>query len=107
MVISTLKFWRSVTLKFWRSVTLYVASAVMLVLFAYGAGRFYDGPIRECATGYCSTHGQPHTAADYRAYKAWEKTIFIVWPIGMVVLFLLQPHKPKGHGMTHPKPPRD
>jgi hypothetical protein len=45
----------------------------------YGAGRFYDGPISECSTGYCSTHHQPHTAAEYRDYKAWEKTILIVW----------------------------
>jgi hypothetical protein len=36
------------------------------------------------------------TAADYRAYKAWEMTILIVWPLGLTALFLLQREKPKG-----------
>jgi hypothetical protein len=75
---------------------MYAVSIVMMVLFAYGAIRFYDGPISECATGYCSTHHQPHTASEYRAYKAWETTIFIVWPLGMAELFFLQRDKRKG-----------
>jgi hypothetical protein len=75
-----------------------IVSAIMPVLFAYGAGRFSDGPIGTCGSGYCSTRHLylPHTAADYRAYKAWEMTILIVWPLGLTALFLLQRAKPKG-----------
>jgi hypothetical protein len=80
----------------WRTTTVYIVSAMLLALFLYGCGRFYDGPISECASGYCSTHGQLHTAADYRAYKAWGTTIWIVWPIGIAALFFLQRSKPKG-----------
>ena len=40
-------------------------------------------------SAYCSTRGQPHTADEYRAYKSWEKTIWIVWPLGMAALALL------------------
>jgi hypothetical protein len=82
----------------WRSIARAIVSAVMLVLFAYGASRFSDGPIGTCGSGYCSTRHPhlPHTAADYRAYKAWEMTILIVWPLGLTALFLLQREKPKG-----------
>src|SRR4051794_172719 len=83
-------------LRSWRSMAERVISLLMIILFVYGAGRFYDGPISECSTGYCSTHHQPHTAAEYRDYKAWEKTILIVWPLGMAALFLLNRSKSKG-----------
>jgi len=72
----------------------------MMILFIYGASRFGDGPIRECATSnclphdcrssYCSTRGYSHTADEYRAFKNWETAIFIVWPIGMAALALLR-----------------
>jgi hypothetical protein len=62
----------------------------MVILMAYGATRFHDGPINQCGSGYCSTHGVAHTEDDYRAYKAFEKTAFVVWPLGMVALFFLQ-----------------
>jgi hypothetical protein len=42
-----------------RSIARTIVSAVMLVLFAYGAGRFSDGPTGTCASGYCSTR-HPH-----------------------------------------------
>jgi hypothetical protein len=73
-----------------------VVGLLMIFVFVYGAGRFYDGPISGCSTGYCSTHHQPHTAAEYRDYKAWEKIILIVWPLGMAALFLLHRSKSKG-----------
>jgi hypothetical protein len=60
----------------------------MLVIFVYGAGRFSDGPIGTCASGYYSTRHPhlPDTAADYRAYKAREMTILNVWPLGLAAL---------------------
>jgi hypothetical protein len=81
--------------KSWRTLAGYIVGVPMFVLFAYGAGRFSDGPISECGSGFCSSHHQPHSADDYRAYKAWEKIIFIVWPLGMAAGFLLQYTKPK------------
>jgi|tagenome__1003787_1003787.scaffolds.fasta_scaffold20970498_2 hypothetical protein len=81
--------------KSWRSIAARVVSLLTLIVFVYGAGRFYDGPISECSTGYCSTRHQPHTAAEYRDYKAWERTILIMWPLGMAALFLLN-RKSKG-----------
>ncbi|MGY3692623.1 hypothetical protein ACVIGA_002703 [Bradyrhizobium sp. USDA 3240] len=82
------------------AVAYYVVTIPMMILFIYGASRFGDGPIRECANGgclphdchsaYCSTRGHSHTADQYRAYKDWETTIFIVWPIGMAALALLR-----------------
>jgi hypothetical protein len=68
----------------------YAVPALMLALFVYGATRFHDGPINPCGSGYCSTHGVAHTADDYVAYKGWEKTVFVIWPLGMVALFFLQ-----------------
>jgi hypothetical protein len=82
-------------LKSWRSIAGRVISLLMMIVFVYGAGRFSDGPISECSTGYCSTRHQPHTAAEYRDYKAWERTILIMWPLGMAALFLLN-RKSKG-----------
>jgi hypothetical protein len=82
--------------KFWWNAVRYVVSAIMLAVFVYGAARFSDGPISEYEGGYRSTHRIPHTAEEYRAYKIWEKTIFIVWPLGMAVGFLLQYTKPEG-----------
>jgi hypothetical protein len=75
-----------------RPLTLLV-SGIMVVLLLYGCVRFYDGPISECASGYCSTHGQIHTAAEYRAFKVWATAIWIVWPLGMAALFFLQRKK--------------
>jgi hypothetical protein len=75
--------------KSWRSVAAFAVSGIMLVLFVYGCGRFGNGPISECASGYCSTRGYIHSEADFKAYKAWEKTIFIVWPLGLLGLWLL------------------
>jgi hypothetical protein len=82
--------------KFWWNAVRYAVGAVMLVLFAYGAIRFGDGPISEYQGGYRSTRRVPHTAEEYRAYKIWEKTIFIVWPLGIAIGFLLQRTKPDG-----------
>ena len=73
----------------------YCIGLVMVVLFVYGLIRYPDLPIRECPSGYCGRQGQPHTAAEYNAFKIWQRTLFIVWPIGMLIMLLLQRGKPK------------
>ena len=74
----------------------YIIGLVMVVLFVYGLIRYPDLPIRECASGYCGKQGQPHTAAEYRAFNAWRITLVIGWPIGIAALLFLQREKIKG-----------
>ncbi len=64
----------------------YCIGLVMVVLFVYGLIRYPDLPIRECPS---------HTAAEYNAFSIWQTTLFIVWPIGMLIMLLLQRGKPK------------
>ena len=68
----------------------------VVVLFVYGLIRYPDLPIRECPSGYCGKQGQPHTAAEYRAFNAWQITLMIGWPIGIAALLFLQREKLKG-----------
>ncbi len=55
--------------------------------------RYPDLPNRECPSGYCEKQGQPHTAAEYRAFNAWQITLMIGWPIGIAALLFLQREK--------------
>jgi hypothetical protein len=87
---------RSSLLKSLRLASTYIVSAIMLIMFGYGAVRFFDGAIDECGTSYCSSRRHlPKTAEDYRAYQAWEKTILIVWPLGVAALYFLRVDKRK------------
>jgi hypothetical protein len=62
----------------------------MAALFVYGLISFPDGPLRVCAEhGFCGKQGQPHTLSDYHRYVVWEWAMLIVWPAGMLLLFLL------------------
>jgi hypothetical protein len=71
-------------------------SFIMVIMLGYGGIRFFDGNIEECGSSYCSSRSHhPKTAEDYRAYKAWEKTILIVWPLGMAALYFLRVDKQK------------
>ncbi len=67
----------------------------MGVLFCYGWFRYPDGPLHPCTgpTGYCGKQGQPHTFAEYQAFELWQTTLFVVWPVGMLALFLLNRKK--------------
>src|SRR6476620_9007383 len=78
----------------------YCIALVMVVLFVYGLIRYPDLPIRECPSGYCGRQGQPHTAAEYNAFSRWQTTLFIVWPIGMLTLLLLQRGNTKGNSVA-------
>ena len=80
----------------------YCIGLVMVVLFVYGLIRYPDLPIRECPSGYCGRQGQPHTAAEYNAFSIWQTTLFIVWPVGMLIMLLLQRGKPKRPGADDP-----
>jgi hypothetical protein len=67
----------------------------MAALFLYGAIRFWDGPVYQCATGYCSGHHSPRlrSVEDYQAYQSFKITILICWPLGMIAGYLLSYNK--------------
>jgi len=73
----------------------------MGTVFLYIMTRFPDNPIHKCepsrnyalkvhSDGYCGKQGQPHTEEDYHAFQTWQTTLFIIWPIGIVALGILQ-----------------
>jgi hypothetical protein len=80
----------AISRKFWWNAAACVVGAPMLVLLAYGWFRFPDGSISEYQGGYRSSRGFSHTAEEYRDYKSWEKTLLIVWPLGLAIGFVLQ-----------------
>jgi hypothetical protein len=73
----------------------YIIGLVIVALFVYGLIRYPDLPIRECPSGYCGRQGQPRTAAEYRAFNAWQITLMIGFPIGIAAMLFLQHKKPK------------
>lgn len=65
--------------------------ALMAVFFFYGIIRFPDSPIRPAAdNSFVGKQGQPHTFSEYHDFKIWRNTLSYVWPVGIVVLFLLR-----------------
>ena len=63
--------------------------AIMLGLFATFAVLYPDAPVQPCPTGYCGRQGQAHTEAEYQRFEALKTALFIVWPAGMLGLFIL------------------
>ena len=63
--------------------------AIMLGLLATTAVLYPDAPLQPCQTGYCGRQGQAHTEAEYRRFETLKTTLFIVWPAGMLGLFIL------------------
>ena len=74
-----------------------LVGTIMFVWFFYGIRRFPDQPIHPCGTHeYCGKQGQPHSLADYEAYESWSTSLYVLWPSGMLCLFLSQDRsKPK------------
>jgi hypothetical protein len=64
--------------------------AMMGIVFFYGLVRFFDAPLHPCPEhGYCGKQGQPHTEREYKEFEIWQTTLIVVWPIGMLTLYLL------------------
>jgi hypothetical protein len=61
--------------------TLKAFIAAGMTRFVYGAGRFFDGPIRPCGEAkYCEKYGYPRPELEYRAYIFWQSGLSISWP---------------------------
>jgi hypothetical protein len=67
----------------------YLILAIMLGLFATFAVLYPDAPVSPCPSGFCGKQGQVHTEADFRRFQMLETALFIVWPVGILGLFLL------------------
>jgi hypothetical protein len=74
----------------WRRNASIVIATMMGILFIYGLIRFPDAPLHVCGdNGYCGKQGQPHTQNEFEAFELWQNTLFWVWPIGIVALYIL------------------
>lgn len=64
--------------------------ATMCAVFVYGAIHFFDAPYRPCPEhGYCNKFGEARTESEFLAFSRWGNTFMLVWPLGMLTLFLL------------------
>ena len=81
-------------LKAWLS---FGIAIVMLAVFVYGLLEYPDAPIRPCtgSSGFCGKQGQPHTYSEYRQFESWQTTLIVVWPVGMLIAFLLNRKRSK------------
>jgi hypothetical protein len=83
----------------WRRNASAVIGAMMLILFGYGLVRFPDAPLHACVDhGYCGKQGQPHTEREFEAFEIWQNTLFWVWPVGMLVLYILNRDRIRSRG---------
>jgi hypothetical protein len=74
----------------WRRNASIVIATAMGLLFAYGLIRFPDAPLHVCSDhGYCGKQGQPHTQKEFENFDLWQNTLFWVWPIGVLALYIL------------------
>jgi hypothetical protein len=62
----------------------------MFAIFLYGVVRFPDGPLRQCATGYCGKMGAPYTLSDFQAYNMWQLSWLVSWAIGAILLYFIK-----------------
>ena len=70
--------------------TSYFVAAMMGILLIYGVIRFPDAPLQACSDhGYCGKQGQPHSRRQFEEFEIWQNTLFWVWPIGMLALYVL------------------
>jgi uncharacterized BrkB/YihY/UPF0761 family membrane protein len=63
---------------------------IMIGAFAFGLIRFFGGPLYECAIGNCGKPVQPQGAAFAHEFLTWQTTIFVVWSVGLFLLWLLR-----------------
>jgi hypothetical protein len=83
----------------WRRNASVVIAAMMGIVFAYGLIRFPDAPLHACgANSYCGKQGQPHTERQFKDFEIWQNTLVWVWPIGMLVLYVLNRDRIRSRG---------
>jgi hypothetical protein len=74
-----------------RGIVAFAILALMACVFQFGYVRFPDAPIGPCGVDrYCGKQGQPHTADAFTSYRRWERTMFVVWPVGMLAIFVVR-----------------
>jgi hypothetical protein len=74
-------------------------ATLMGILFIYGLIRFPDAPLHACGDhSYCGKQGQPHTQKQFEDFDIWQNTLFWVWPIGMLALYILNRGRIRSRG---------
>jgi hypothetical protein len=70
---------------------------IMVAFFCYGLFQYPDAPIKPCTAspGFCGKQGQLHTLLEYQRFATWEHALIILWPVGLLSLFLLNRKRPK------------
>ena len=73
-----------------------LVALVMMSVFYYGWFKYPDAPIHECSgpTGFCGKQGQPHTALEFQQFEIWQTSLFVIWPMGMLIVFLINRKRP-------------
>jgi hypothetical protein len=80
-----------------------IIAAMMGILFAYGLIRFPDAPLHACGEhSYCGKQGQSHTQKEFEDFEIWQNTLFWVWPIGMLVLYILNRDRIRSRRLKRP-----
>jgi hypothetical protein len=76
--------------KRWRRNASIVIAIMMGILFGYGLIRFPDAPLQSCGDhSFCGKQGRPHTQQEFEAFEFWQNTLFWVWPVGILALYIL------------------
>ncbi len=89
-----------------RQILVGVIMVVMMTWLGGGIFLYPDDPIERCDShadyyykvhpdGYCGKQGQNHTEADFRRFNIWEHTLWVIWPLGMGLGWLLQRQPPR------------
>jgi len=62
-----------------------------MFIWFFGGLYFYpDAPLHPCTShGFCGKQGQPHSQLDFNHFTIWQSTLTWLWPIGMIVLAML------------------
>jgi hypothetical protein len=82
----------------WRQNASIVIAAMMGIFFVYGLIRFPDAPLHACGDSYCGKQGQRHTQRQFEDFEIWQNTLAWVWPIGMLVLYILNRDRIRSRG---------
>lgn len=87
-----------------RLVAARIISSIMFTWFFGGFIIFPDAPIRSCPNdrgncvvcqigSYYGKQGRLHTASDFYRFEIWQYGLFVLWPVGGALCFLLRRSK--------------
>src|SRR5690349_10960002 len=81
-------------LAIWRIIT-QVVIVCAIITFLAGIIAFYDAPIAPRGGGFMGKWGIPHSEAHYHAFKLWETSILVLWPVMFSLIGLRAAFQPE------------